>query len=81
LAAVSASQLRFDKEKWTKMLSPVCQLWQTIYKHQDFASIKINQSQLGSTEPIDSFVYMEMDFVIKILGDIHESITYLMKVL
>jgi len=33
LAAVSSSELRFDKEKWSKILGPVCQLWQTIYKH------------------------------------------------
>lgn len=78
---MSAEQLRFDKEKWSQLLNPVCQLWQTIYKHQDFASIKISQGQLGSADPIESFVYMEMDYIIKILEDVHESITYLMKVL
>lgn len=81
LAAVSAEQLRFDKEKWNKMLGPICQLWQTIYKHQDFASIRISPNQLGSTDPIESFVYMEVDYIVRILAEVHEAITYLVKVL
>lgn len=27
LSAVSAEELRFDKEKWTEQLSPILQLW------------------------------------------------------
>lgn len=81
LAAVSAEQLRFDKEKWSQLLAPVCQLWQNLYKHQEFATIKISQAQLASHDPIESFVFMEMQGVVDILSKVHEGITYLVKVL
>lgn len=31
LAAVSAEELRFDKEKWSQSLGPICQMWSNIY--------------------------------------------------
>lgn len=40
LASVSASEIRFDKEKWTEALDPICQLWANIYKgDQTFADV------------------------------------------
>ena len=42
LAAVSAEELRFDKEKWSQLLGPICQLWNTLYKPEEYGSIKIS---------------------------------------
>ena len=36
LAAVSAEELRFDKQKWTQKLGPICQLWANLYKKDLF---------------------------------------------
>jgi len=81
LAAVSAEELRFDKEKWSQLLGPVCQLWATAYRPEEFSSIKIHPAKLGSEDPLESFVYMEMQGVIEILHRVHEGIDYIHKVL
>lgn len=41
LAAVSEEELRFDVTKWTKVLGPICQSWQQLYKPEVFDRINI----------------------------------------
>ena len=36
LAAVNAEELRFDKDKWNQLLGPICQLWSTLYKPDEY---------------------------------------------
>lgn len=36
LAAISAGEMRFDKEKWSQSLGPICQLWSTLYKPEEY---------------------------------------------
>jgi dynein heavy chain 2 len=42
LAAVSAEELRFDKQVWTAKLGPICQLWTTLYKKELFEKLQIS---------------------------------------
>lgn len=41
LAAVSAEELRFDKNIWTSKLGPICQLWSSLYKRDLFSKMQI----------------------------------------
>jgi dynein heavy chain 2 len=41
LQSISSDQIRFDKDQWNKQLSPILQLWVTIYKKEEFRQIKI----------------------------------------
>jgi hypothetical protein len=59
LAAVSAAELRFDKEKWTETLGPLLQMWTNIYKgDQAYNDVQIEKGK--SSDPVEQFVYMEM---------------------
>jgi len=81
LQAVSAEELRFDKEKWTEQLSPVIQLWKTVFRVDVFKSVRIGREELKTSDPVDQFVYMEMQSIKKILGFVQESIVSIDKVL
>lgn len=81
LSAVSAEELRFDKEKWSQQLGPVCQLWSTLFRLEEYQQIKITQANLSSSDPIEAFVYMEIQGVIDILMRVHESIGSIVRVL
>ena len=59
LTAVSSEELRFDREKWTKLLGPILKMWGSIYKKDNFRNMKIKPGQLNSDDPVDSFIYME----------------------
>lgn len=73
--------MRFDKDKWSQQLGPICQLWGTLFRPEEYSQIKINQQQLSSPDPIDAFVYMEMLAVIEILQKINEMIGSIARVL
>lgn len=60
LAAVSSTEARFDKEKWTEALGPLCQLWRNVYKPDVYKQVQISKSGLRSSDPVEVFVYMEM---------------------
>ena len=53
LAAASAQETRFDKEKWTEQLGPICQLWMNLYKADSFRQIKITQAEFTTKDPVD----------------------------
>lgn len=63
------------------MLGPIIQLWSQLYQKQTFEKITIDQSQLNSSDPVEAFVYMEIETVIEILQIVDESITTLQKIL
>lgn len=81
LQAVSAQELRFDKEKWSEQLEPICKLWGAIFKVQLFKNTKITGQDLRNPDPVDQFVFMEMVSTKRILGIVHESIQSIVKVL
>jgi len=81
LAAVSAEELRFDKEKWSQQLGPICQLWNTLFRMEDYSQIRISQQDLSSPDPIQAFVYMEMSQVVEILMNVNDSISSISAVL
>lgn len=53
LSAASAEELRFDKEKWTEQLGPICQLWQNMYKADLLKQIKITSADMTTADPVD----------------------------
>lgn len=53
LAAASAQELRFDKEKWTEQLGPICQLWQNVYKADMYRQIRISANDMTTQDPVD----------------------------
>lgn len=53
LAAASAQELRFDKEKWTEQLGPICQMWASIFKVDVIQSINITAKELSCKDPVD----------------------------
>ena len=73
--------MRFDKEKWSQQLGPICQLWSTLYKPEEYSQIKISPAQLSSPDPVDAFVYMEMLAVIEILRKVDDTIQSISRVL
>jgi len=74
LQAVSASELRFDKEKWNQQLGPICQLWNNVYKKQHMDQVKITEKDMRCEDPVDQFVYREMESVKSILRYVDNSV-------
>jgi dynein heavy chain 2, cytosolic len=58
---VSGEDLKFDKEKWSKQLKPIVELWQGLYKiFRDQGGVnQIKASQIYHKDPVDSFVFLE----------------------
>ena len=46
LAAAGVQELRFDKEKWTEQLGPICTLWTNVFKPEFFKQIKITAQDM-----------------------------------
>jgi hypothetical protein len=81
LAAVAESELRFDKQKWTIALGPICSTWKNLYKKDTFDGIQITQQHLNVVDPVEAFVYMEILNVKGILGEVNESIQTIINIL
>merc|ERR1712151_1142420 len=41
LQAVSASELRFDKEKWSQQLGPICTLWKNVFRKDVYKDARL----------------------------------------
>lgn len=81
LQSISAQELRFDKQKWQELLNPICQLWSSTYRKEEFNQVRITKKDLDNDDPVNSFVYMEVLAVIQILKKVNESITSILGVL
>jgi len=81
LAAVSAEELRFDKHVWTAKLGPICQLWTNLYKQELFGKLVITQDHLNAVDPVDAFVYMELEGVKEILQVVNDSMSSIARIL
>lgn len=81
LQSISAQELRFDKQKWQELLNPICQLWSSTYRKEEFNQVRITKKDLDNDDPVNSFVYMEVQAVIQILKKVNESITSILGVL
>lgn len=78
---MSAEELRFDKQKWTQGLAPICQMWNNLYQRETFEKLEITQEHLNATDPVEAFVYMEIAVAKDALAIVHESITTITKIL
>jgi len=81
LAAVGAEELRFDKQRWTQKLGPLCQLWGNLYQPQQFDQVQVTQEHLNQPDPVEAFVYMELVFVREVLRLAHASIGTIARIL
>lgn len=81
LAAVSSTSLRFDKEKWTEALGPLCQLWNNLYKPEAYRQVTISKQGIRSNDPVEAFTYMEMMSGMEILENVNVSIRNIIGVL
>ncbi|CAD8135851.1 unnamed protein product [Paramecium octaurelia] len=53
---IVGSEIKFDKELWTNLLGPLINMWDQL-KMRD--TIQVTNQQLGSLDPIESFIYLE----------------------
>jgi dynein heavy chain 2, cytosolic len=81
LQLVSAQELRFDKQKWQELLNPICSLWQNIYKKEDYSQVRISKKDQESQDPVDQFVFMEVQAVLAILRKVNDSVMSIIGVL
>jgi len=78
---VSADELRFDRQKWTQKLGPLCQLWANLYKREAFEGLQVTQEHLNRPDPVEAFVYMEVVAVTSVLRRVDDSVKTISKVL
>ena len=63
------------------MLYPVCTLWSNIYKNENFSQIRISKKDLETQDPVDQFVFMEVQAVVQVLRKVNDSIQAIIGVL
>jgi hypothetical protein len=62
-------------------LNPICALWANIYKAENFSQIRITKKDLETQDPVDQFVFMEVQHATQVLRKVNESITAIVGVL
>lgn len=59
MSSIVGEEMKFDKEKWVHILNPLMNLWNQLLR-QVKESTPLNSKQLASDDPVDSFVYLEV---------------------
>jgi len=82
LATGGADDLKFDREKWSEMLGPIIKLWKSLFKQLTEKGLpKINEKQMSSDDPIESFVYTEAYNCYQIIDIVDQTIEGVSKVI
>ncbi|TPX62627.1 hypothetical protein PhCBS80983_g00247 [Powellomyces hirtus] len=79
LRQVDVQGQRFDKEKWTRELSPFLLLWRKLTTGSDLAQRKINQNP--DANPITAFLELELTNAITLLRRIQADLAAISKVI
>ena len=57
LAAASVQELRFDKEKWTEQLGPICTLWNNVFKPEPNQDLEPSKAETSFNSSIATLNY------------------------
>ncbi|KAI9209802.1 uncharacterized protein BJ171DRAFT_594818 [Polychytrium aggregatum] len=68
-----------DKEKWSKLLLPFLQLWKKLNTGNDLLQKKMGQT--SDTDPIHSFLTLELSMALGLLRQIHMDLSLISKVI
>ena len=75
LQAGSSGNIKFDREKWSEILSPLIKLWKSLNKQvRDKGIPQIKEKQLNSDDPVESFIYTEASSCFAMLDTINQAI-------
>ncbi|CAF3379900.1 unnamed protein product [Rotaria sp. Silwood1] len=73
---------KFDKEKWSALLTPLLNLWKKLNQDTDFIKLRVQPPiEDGSLSPIQSFLQLERYNGIQLVQTIHENLASLSKVI
>ncbi|CAF1020652.1 unnamed protein product, partial [Adineta ricciae] len=73
---------KFDKEKWSALLSPLLNLWKKLNQESDVLKLRVQPpTEDGSLSPIQSFLQLERYNGIHLVQTIHENLAALSKVI
>ncbi|CAF0723119.1 unnamed protein product [Rotaria sordida] len=73
---------KFDKEKWSVLLTPLLNLWKKLNQDTDFIKLRVHPPiEDGSLSPIQSFLQLERYNGIQLVQTIHENLASLSKVI
>ncbi|CAF5095448.1 unnamed protein product, partial [Rotaria magnacalcarata] len=73
---------KFDKDKWSALLTPLLNLWKKLNQDTDFIKLKVQPPvEDGSLSPIQSFLQLERYNGIQLVQTIHENLASLSKVI
>lgn len=60
VTSADAEQLKFSRESWSKLLRPIFTLWKSLEKNINERDLQVDQKELNSLDPVESFVFMEV---------------------
>ncbi|CAM4781010.1 unnamed protein product [Rotaria magnacalcarata] len=73
---------KFDKDKWSALLTPLLNLWKKLNQDGDLFKLKVQlPTEDGSLSPIQSFLQLERYNGIQLVQTIHENLASLSKVI
>lgn len=72
--SMSVESIKFQKERWNKLLMPLVNSWKQTYKHiKDSNFPVIKSSALLSEDPVEGFIFLEASQSLEILEQINEE--------
>ncbi|CAF3644553.1 unnamed protein product [Adineta steineri] len=73
---------KFDKDKWSALLTPLLNLWKKLNQDAGLLKLKVHPpTEDGSLSPIQSFLQLERYNGIELVQTIHENLAALSKVI
>ncbi|CAF4415162.1 unnamed protein product, partial [Rotaria sp. Silwood2] len=73
---------KFDKDKWSALLTPLLNLWKKLNQDVDLLKLRVQPPvEDGSLSPIQSFLQLERYNGIQLVQTIHENLASLSKVI
>ena len=73
MMSISVESIKFQKEKWNKLLMPSINNWKLTYKHiKDSGFPQIKSSALLSEDPVEGFIFLEASQSLETLEQINE---------
>jgi dynein heavy chain 2 len=74
IMSMSVESVKFQKDRWNKLLMPLVQNWKQIYKHikdSNFPQIKPNM--LLTDDPVEGFIFLEAQQALTMLETVNDE--------
>ena len=82
----SEGELKFDKEEWQRLLSPILNLWKKLNQSSGLIHLRLDSKELKETDnlaktPLETFVMFEFRRAVELIQVVHQSLAAVSRVI